>query len=161
MVRHDDVGPRGDFQLADLHALGRHAFDFFQEDGRIDDDAAADDAGLIGKQDARRQKTERKGFIVDDDRMACVVAALGTDDNVRFLRQIIYDFTFTFITPLGAYYHCCSHIFNIPSLTFKLTNTYIIHENGLNSYSLAKNIYKRPGEFGMASIFCIVFTVLR
>ena len=115
MIRHDDMRTRGNFQFADLHTFGGHAFDFFKEDFRIDNDAAADDASFVGKEDPRRQETQCKGLIVDDDRMAGVIPTLGADDDIGLLGQIIYNLTFTFVAPLGSDYHCCSHVFNIPS----------------------------------------------
>ena len=115
MIRHDDMRTRGNFQFAYLHAFRGHAFDFFKEDFRIDNDAAADDASFVGKEDPRRQETQCKGLIVDDDRMAGVIPTLGADDDIGLLGQIIYNLTFTFVAPLGSDYHCCSHVFNIPS----------------------------------------------
>ena len=115
VFRRADFSTRGNFQFADLHPFGGHAFDFFKEDFRIDNDAAADDASFVGKEDPRRQETQCKGLIVDDDRMAGVIPTLGADDDIGLLGQIIYNLTFTFVAPLGSDYHCCSHVFNIPS----------------------------------------------
>lgn len=47
--------------------------------------------------------------------MAGVIPTLGADDDIGLLGQIIYNLTFTFVAPLGSDYHCCSHVFNIPS----------------------------------------------
>jgi hypothetical protein len=41
-------------------------------------------------------------FLPDLDRVAGVVAALGTDDDIGFLGEDVDDFSFSFIAPLGA-----------------------------------------------------------
>ena len=51
MVRHNHMGPRGNFQLADLDSLFFHAIQFLEENFRVYYDATADDARLIREQD--------------------------------------------------------------------------------------------------------------
>ena len=79
--------------------------DFLQHDAGVDDDAVAEDADLAVVQDARRQQAQFVRNIVDDDRMARVGAAGITDHRVGLLGQIIHDFAFSFIAPLGADYY--------------------------------------------------------
>jgi hypothetical protein len=47
----------------------------------------------------------KDGFVaVDDQRVACVIAALKPNDDIGFIGKEIDDFTLAFITPLGTDY---------------------------------------------------------
>ena len=105
MVRQYDMGAVADGDAADVDALVMHFLDFLQHDAGVDDDAVAEDADLAVVQDARRQQAQFVRNIVDDDRMARVGAAGITDHRVGLLGQIIHDFAFSFIAPLGADYY--------------------------------------------------------
>ena len=76
MIRHDDVGTRRNFQLADGYSFFFHTGKLFQENLRIYDDTAANDACFIREQDSRRQKAQCKGTVIYYYRMACIIAAL-------------------------------------------------------------------------------------
>jgi hypothetical protein len=44
-----------------------------------------------------------------DDGVACVVPALGTDDHIDMLGEVIDDLALAFIAPLGAHYDGICH----------------------------------------------------
>ena len=50
--------------------------------GRVEDDAAGDDAGDAGRQNAAGEQRELVDLVADDDRVAGVRAALIADDDV-------------------------------------------------------------------------------
>jgi hypothetical protein len=49
-------------------------------------------------------------FIVDNDGVAGVIAALKTDDHVYTVAEQIDDFSFAFVSPLGTYDYISCHI---------------------------------------------------
>ena len=103
----------GDLQIVrrDLDAARREHGDFFQEMLRIEDDAIADDREFSGPHDARGQKRELIDLMIDDERMAGIVAALKAHHDIGLERQPIDDFTFSLIAPLGADHHHIRHEF--------------------------------------------------
>ena len=52
--RHDQVGVAGDAQVLDRQSARAQSVDLAEQDVRVDDYAVADDAGLLGVEDARR-----------------------------------------------------------------------------------------------------------
>ena len=102
MVRQDHVSTVADGDAADVDALVMHFLDFLQDNAGVDDDAVAEDADLAVVQDARRQQAQLIRHIVNDYRMARVGPAGITNHGVRLLGQIIHDFPFSFVAPLGT-----------------------------------------------------------
>ncbi len=115
VIGENDVGAGGNLQIFHGNALRFQVSHFFDETFGINHDAGADDADGAGVHDAARHEAERIGLAAGDDGVTGIVSALGTDDDIGFGRQIVYDFPFSFIAPLGADDHCCSH-FIFPSV---------------------------------------------
>ncbi len=59
--------------------------------------------------DAGGDQVEHEFFLVDLDRVAGVVAALETDDDVGLLGEHVDDLAFSFVAPLGADYNDVRH----------------------------------------------------
>ena len=103
MVGQDDLGPVRNLEARHVDAALLHAGDLFQQMGRVDDDAVADDAGLAGVEDAGRQQVQLGFDAFDDDGVAGVVSALVANDDLGLLRQVVDDFALAFVTPLGSH----------------------------------------------------------
>ena len=109
MVRENHVGAIGNFERGNVDSFFNNRIEFGDQTFRVDDDTGADDACFARVHNAARQQTQRERLAVDDDRVAGVVAALRTYDDIGASRQVVDDFTFSFVTPLSADDHCCSH----------------------------------------------------
>jgi len=57
----------------------------------------------------------------DDQRVTCIVSALKSNYHVCFRAQVVNDFTFAFITPLGAYDRYVRHRIS-PKFLFQQEN---------------------------------------
>src|ERR1700732_2451680 len=64
--------------------------------------AIADHSQLGRPQHAGRQQRQLVGLAVDDKRMARIVAALETHDDIGLLRQPVDDLALPLVAPLGA-----------------------------------------------------------
>ena len=107
-------------RLAQHKILRRHAdavflqpFHLADEADGVEHHAVADDAELVLAQDAGRDEVQHRLLALDDDRVAGVVAAGVTHDDLRRLREHVNDFAFAFIAPLGADENCVCHKFYI------------------------------------------------
>jgi hypothetical protein len=102
--RQDQGDVLGDPQIvrADRDALRPQLGDLVEEGGGIEHDAVADHRQLLLAQHARGQQRQLVGLAVDHQRVAGVMAALETDDDVRLLRQPVDDLALSFVAPLGA-----------------------------------------------------------
>jgi hypothetical protein len=60
-------------------------------------------------QDSRRHKLKGEGFIVNDDSVPRIVAALVANDHIHVTSQEVGQFAFAFVTPLGSDYDGCGH----------------------------------------------------
>jgi hypothetical protein len=105
-------------QAAALFEMG----DLFQQHFNIDDNTIADHAELIGMESARGNQV-KDGFVtVHNQRMASIVAALESDDNIRIMGEEIDNLTFTFVSSLSANDCDVGHIpmldFGFPILDF-------------------------------------------
>ena len=121
MIGHDDVrAVRDPDVVTGKPALLEHA-DLLQQHERIDDHARADHALRLLMQHSGRQQMEDEFLSVHDDRMACVVAALETDDRIGVLAEDVDDLSFSLVTPLGADYYSTWHFFHL----FKLSKNAI------------------------------------
>jgi hypothetical protein len=109
VVGHDQVGVGGDAQPADVDAAVAQLLDLSGEDGRVDDDAVPDRAGLARVEDPRGDQVELEGLPVADDRVAGVVTALEADDEVRLLGEQVGDLSLALIAPLGSDYDYPGH----------------------------------------------------
>ena len=92
-----------------VDSLSLQLFHFLKETLRIDDDARADDTDGARIHNAARHKAQRISFAASHNRMSRVVPPLGTDNNVRFRCQVIYNLSFPLIAPLGTNDHSCCH----------------------------------------------------
>lgn len=79
-----------------------HACDFCQHNAGIDYNAVAQHVYFIAEQYAGRQQAQFVMHVVDHNGMAGVGTAGVTDYRVSFLCQIVNNFAFSFIAPLGA-----------------------------------------------------------
>src|SRR5471032_467278 len=94
-VRHFQA--RGDF-----NADGFELVDFAQHVWHGNDHAVTDVAGHAWTHDARRDQLQCGFHAADDQRVACIVAALEAHHTLGVIGQPIDDLAFTFIAPLGA-----------------------------------------------------------
>ena len=69
----------------------------------VDNDAVADDASFSRIQNSRRQQVQFGFDSFDHYGMTGVIAALITDYDLGLFCQVIDDFPFSFIAPLGSY----------------------------------------------------------
>jgi hypothetical protein len=76
---------------------------------RIDHDAIADDGELAGTHDAGRQKRKLVADAIDDKRMAGIMAALISHDDICPLGQPVDNLAFAFVAPLRADHHNIRH----------------------------------------------------
>ena len=83
-------------------------FNFSHQSDRIEDNPVADNARYVPVEDSRGDKMKDEflfSFAVfgrDDNGMSGVRASLITSDDVDILAQMVDDFAFPFIAPLGA-----------------------------------------------------------
>ena len=135
MIRHDDMRTRGNFQFADLHAFGGHAFDFFKEDFRIDNDAAADDVRGALTEDAGRDAADHEVVAVELQRVAGVRTALEAGDGGVARRKHVHDLSFPLISPLESEDNVkfLAHI-----CRFVLCS--LVHQNGRSSSGLSSEM---------------------
>jgi len=95
------VGPVAEHQLAvDPHAAGLEAVDLADRVGRVEDDAAGDDAGDVVTQDAAGDQRQFPGLAVGDDRVAGVGPAGVADHDVVVLGEDVDEFAFGLVAPL-------------------------------------------------------------
>ena len=104
MIRKNQMRAR-----TDLHSLRRYhnplshqSIGFFEEGFRIDHHAVAQHARFSLVHDAGRQQVEHKGLVTDLNRMARVMPALITGDDVEALGEQVDNLALAFIAPLGA-----------------------------------------------------------
>ncbi|MEY9271952.1 GNAT superfamily N-acetyltransferase [Bradyrhizobium diazoefficiens] len=102
--RQDQGDVLGHAQIfrGDSDALRAQLGDLVEEGRGIEHHAVADHRQLVFAQHARGQQRELVGLAVDHQRVAGVMAALETDDDVRLLRQPVDDLALPFVAPLGA-----------------------------------------------------------
>ena len=100
VVEHHHLRAGGDEETSlRLHARIAHGLDLLDEVERVHHHAVADDARLALVQDAAR---EHALLALRDHGVAGVRAALVAHHHVRLVRQDVDDFSFAFISPLGA-----------------------------------------------------------
>ena len=102
VIRKHHMGPVADQQIAGVHTFGLHVGNFLQHHTGIDNNSVPQDAGLVLVQNAAGQQAQLEFHIVDHNRMTGIGTAGITDYCIGLLGQIIYDFAFTFVPPLGT-----------------------------------------------------------
>ena len=107
VVGHDDVAAVAHVEVLDADALRLQLFDLLQQHRRVDDDAVADDAGLVAVEDARRHEVEAEGAHVVDDGVSGVVPGRVARHDAGVLGQEIDSPALAFVAPLAAddYYY--------------------------------------------------------
>src|SRR5690606_37113658 len=93
----------------DLDALLRQPVEFAYERMRVEDHSVADDRQLAGPDDTRWQQRQLVDLAVDDQRVAGIVPALETHDDVCPLRKPVDDLSLALVTPLRADDHDIGH----------------------------------------------------
>ena len=115
MIRHQQMSPVTDIDMIHRYTLAGQCIHFLQQNKGVHYHTRSDNALGLGVQHARRKQVQHILLAARYNGMACVVSALEPDNAVRLLAQYIYNFTLTFVAPLGAYYnissHCCSSLF--------------------------------------------------
>ena len=101
--RQDQRAGLGDLQVCrgDLDALPLELGDLVTEMPGIQHHAIADHRQRA-THDARRQQRELVDLFADDQRVAGIMSALETGDDIGALRQPVDDLALAFVTPLGA-----------------------------------------------------------
>jgi len=102
VVAHHHVRALAHDEVLGLDATLPQLGDLLEQYGRVDDDAVADDAHAVRVEDARRDQLELELAVLGDDGVAGVVAALGADDHLGLLGEVIDDLALAFVAPLAA-----------------------------------------------------------
>ena len=102
MIRQNNVCTVRNNQIAAINALFLHAGDFSQHNAGVDYNAVAQNVSLIIEQYAGWQQTQLIINVVNYNGMTCIGTAAVTNYSVSLLRQIVNNFTFTLIAPLGT-----------------------------------------------------------
>jgi hypothetical protein len=107
---HDEVGAIAEQEVfAYRNAFLAQAGDFGDEGERVDHHAVGHHASFAGPEDAAGDEVENEFPLAVHDGVAGVVAALGAHDGIGSVGQVIDDFPFAFVTPLGADKDCICH----------------------------------------------------
>ena len=110
VVRHDDMRVAADLEVLAGNALGLEHGHFLDQHAGVDHHAVADDGNGVLVHDAGGHQVKRQLLVAVDNGMACVVAALITDDVIVFASNEIGDLAFTFVAPLGANQNGAGHV---------------------------------------------------
>ena len=102
VVRQNHMGAVADADAADIDALLNHAVHFLQHNLRVKGNTIAHHAQSTLVKNAGRHQAQLVLRAINGNSMAGIAAALIADNSLSLLCQIIYDFTLTFVTPLGA-----------------------------------------------------------
>jgi hypothetical protein len=103
VIRENNVRAIADDQVfADGNFLFLETVELVDEVDGVDDDTVSDDAGLVLAKNAGWDEVQDVLLLTDDDRVAGVIPALATDNDVGFVREEVDDLSFSFVTPLGA-----------------------------------------------------------
>jgi hypothetical protein len=109
VVRRDEVRVAADQQLGGVDAALVQAAQLGEQDGRVDDDAVADDRGASGGEDAGREKVQCVLLVAYDDRVAGVVAALVAHHIVNGSTEQVGGLSLALVTPLSSEQHKSGH----------------------------------------------------
>ena len=110
VVRHDDMRVAADLEVLAGDALSLEHGHFLDQHAGIHHHAVADDGNGVLVHDAGGHQVKRQLLVAVDNGMACVVAALITDDVIVFASNEIGDLAFAFVAPLGANQNGAGHV---------------------------------------------------
>src|ERR1035437_2355577 len=82
---------------------------FHEQRGRVDHQAVPDHCQFAGSQDAARNELQHELLLADKYRMARVMAALISSDDIEPFREQVDDLTLALVSPLGAQDDDVSH----------------------------------------------------
>ena len=103
MPRHQDVRAVGEEEPAlDVDAALLEVLDLVEQLFGIDHAAVADDADLVGVEDAGRHEVELEFAQLVDDRVTGVVPGGVPGYDVRFLRKEVDNPPLTLVAPLAS-----------------------------------------------------------
>ncbi len=113
MIRHDQMRARRDPQPpVHVHARPVQHFDLFDQDRRVHDHAAADQADSVPRKNPRRREMNLERPKLVDDRMPGVIPAVEARHIIRALRQKIHRLALALVAPLRTdhcdHAHCSS-----------------------------------------------------
>ncbi len=111
VVGHGDVGAVADVEVLYADAFRLEVFDLPEEVGGVDDEAVADEAGLVGVEDAGGDEVETERPHVVDNRVPGVVPRRVAGDDGCVLGQEVDGPTFSLVAPLAADDYECWHKF--------------------------------------------------
>ena len=109
MVRHNEMSAARYDKAGAIDPAARQGVHLVDQELWLDHDAIADHGGYVGVKDTARYELEGKPFTIHDDRVASVVAALVAHNHLHLFGEQVGEFRFSFVTPLGAYYHSRRH----------------------------------------------------
>ena len=107
VIREHDMRAVADADAGEVDAARRERVHLLEHDLRVEGDAVADDAVRALEQDARRHEAQLVCFIIDDDGMAGVAAALVAHDRLSLLGEIVDDLALSLVAPLRTGYYYC------------------------------------------------------
>ena len=102
VVRHDQVRPVGDEQVAALEAGGDQAVQLVDQGRRVDHHPVAQQVAGRRVEDPRRDQVQLEVPVRVDHGVARVVAAAVAHHQVGVARQVVDDPAFSLVAPLGA-----------------------------------------------------------
>lgn len=113
VIGHDQVGLGRDFKQigVDGDPHFHEMLDLFDEGSRVEDDAVADDAELVGMHDPGGDQVQHIFLPVDDEGVSGIVPPLKAHNGVGMLCQEVDNFSLAFIPPLGSNNHDIWHCF--------------------------------------------------
>ena len=85
-------------------------FDFFDEDGGINDDAVANQTSIAWIKNSRWYEMNFERAQIVDDGVSRIVAAVKACGKIEIAREVIDGFAFALIAPLRAENNCDRHV---------------------------------------------------
>ena len=107
---HDHVRIHRDAQTSRRAPTRLERVELSTEHLGINYNAVAEDANLVGLEDAAGQQMELEGLIAMHDRVARIVATLVARHDLESLSEQVDDLAFALIAPLGSNNHCSAHL---------------------------------------------------
>ena len=107
--RHYHVGTGIDLQVCGGNAAALQTVQLRDKVLRVENNAGADEAERVGIENTGRDQVQLVHLAVVDHGVAGVVAAGGTDNDIRTGCHNVNDFSFSLVAPLGTDYNICRH----------------------------------------------------
>ncbi|MOA28352.1 hypothetical protein D3C78_1492890 [compost metagenome] len=107
MIRHDDMRTVTDYEILSAKSVLMNIFNLLQQGRRTNNHTITNYTFLVIIKNTRRDQTKLVLLTVDENGMTGIVTALITGHHICALREIIRDFTFTFVPPLGSHNDYC------------------------------------------------------